>query len=247
MTMRRSPSLLLAFTVLALGAIGAGLAVGHGLIQSKRADRFVTVKGVAERDVEADLAFWSITLSVPSNGIGAAQDEIDRSVDEVLTFLDEFGLDTEAVTRQGTQVTDRATQYNGRADPGVLRFVVSHTLLVRSSDVGAVHAASQAVGRLIQSGIPLSTTSGYGYSRPTYSFTRLNEIKPEMIAEATANARLAAQQFADDSRSRLDGIRRANQGVFVILARDRAPGVEEAAQRFKTVRVVSTVEYYLRD
>jgi hypothetical protein len=240
-------SAILPFAILALGVTGAGLATGHGLIKSKRADRFVTVKGVAERDVEANLAFWSITLSVPANALGSAQTEIDQAVEQVLSFLNEFGLDSDAVTRQGTQVTDRATQYSGSTNADAHRFVVAHTLLVRSADVGAVHAASQAVGQLIQAGVPLSTETGYGYSRPTYSFTQLNSIKPDMIAEATATARLAAQQFADDSESELAGIRRANQGVFVILARDRAPGVEEAAQRFKTVRVVTTVEYYLRD
>lgn len=236
---------LVSAAIIALGLAGAGLAAGHGLVESKRADRFVTVKGVAERDVEADLAFWSITVSVPSSAIAGAQAEIDGSVARVLAFLADFGLDTASVSREGTQVTDRATQYNNARIDGGHRFVVSHTLLVRSGNVAAVHSASQAVGRLIQAGVPLSTESGYGYSRPTYSFTRLNDVKPEMIAEATASARLAAQQFADDSGSEIDGIRRANQGVFVILPRDNAPGVAEAAQRFKTVRVVTTVEYHL--
>jgi hypothetical protein len=203
------------------------------------------VKGVSERDVQADLAFWSISVSVPANAVGEAQEEIDLSVARVIAFLDEFGLDTSAVSRQGTQVTDRETEYGFRSQEPRHRFVVSHTLLVRSPNVAAVHAASQAVGRLLQAGVPLSTISGYGYSRPTYSFTRLNDIKPEMIAQATASARAAAQQFANDSGGKVGGIRRANQGVFVILARDRAPGVEEVAQRFKTVRVVSTIEYYL--
>lgn len=237
---------LLPFAVLALGFVGGGVTLGQGLIQSKRADRFVTVKGVAEREVEADLAFWSITVSIPSDAIGSAQSQIDESVGRVLEFLAEFGLDSSSVSREGTQVTDRATQYGSPTGDGTPRFVVSHTLLVRSTEVASVHAASQAVGRLIQAGVPLSTSSGYGYSRPTYSFTRLKSVKPDMIAEATAGARVAAQQFADDSGSRLSGIRRANQGVFVIQARDRVPGVDEAAQRFKTVRVVTTVEYYLR-
>ena len=242
----RSRLPIISAAIIALGVTGAGLAVGQGLIQSKRADRFVTVKGVAEREVEADLAFWSITVSIPSDAIGSAQNEVDRSVEEVLAYLAGFGLDTAAVSREGTQVTDRATQYTGAMPSGGHRFVVSHTLLVRSPEVASVHAASQHVGRLIQAGVPLSTSSGYGYSRPTYSYTQLNDIKPEMIGEATASARLAAQRFADDSGSELGGIRRANQGVFVILARDRAPGVEEAAQRFKTVRVVSTIEYHLQ-
>ena len=87
---------------------------------------------------------------------------------------------------------------------------------------------------------------GYGSSGPTYLFTRLNDLKPAMIREATASAREAAAQFAADSRSRLGGIRQANQGVFVILPRDQAQGVSEGAQPNKTVRVVTTVQYYLK-
>jgi hypothetical protein len=238
---------LLSATVLAVGLVGAGVAAGQGLVEARRVDRFVTVKGVAEREVEADLAFWAITVSVPGDAIGVAQAEIDDAVARVLDFLEEFGLAAESVSRQGTQVTDRATQYNAMDLAGARRFVVSQTLLVRSTDVEAVHAASQAVGRLIQAGVPLTSANGYGYSRPTYTFTGLVDIKPAMIAEATGNARAAAQQFADDSGGALGGIRRANQGVFVIGARDSAPGVDEAAQRYKQVRVVTTVEYYLRD
>ena len=246
MTTSARRSLLGASAIVALGLLGGGFSIGQGFAQSRRADNFVTVKGVAERDVDADLAYWAITVSIPSNAIGAAQSRIDESVAQVMSFLADFGLDSSSVSRQGTQVTDRATQYTGRPMGDQDRFVVSHTLLVRSTDVAAVHQASQQVGRLLSAGVPLSSANGYGYSRPTYSFTGLNAIKPEMIAEATASARLAAQQFADDSGSELGGIRRANQGVFVILARDRAPGVDEAAQRFKTVRVVSTIEYRLQ-
>jgi hypothetical protein len=76
-------------------------------------------------------------------------------------------------------------------------------------------------------------------------FTRLNDLKPAMIAEATANARAAAEQFARDSGSAPGDIRQANQGVFVILPRDQAPGINESSQLQKIVRVVSTVQYLL--
>ena len=81
---------------------------------------------------------------------------------------------------------------------------------------------------------------------PTFLFRRLNDLKPAMIAEATANARKGAEQFAKDSHSALGGIRRANQGVFEILPRDQAPGVMEGRQLQKTLRVVATVDYWLR-
>jgi hypothetical protein len=232
--------------IVAAGVTGAGVAVGHGLVDARRADRFVTVKGVSEREVEADLAFWSITLTAPAEELRSAQADIDRSVAQVISYLAEFGLDSSAVSREGSQVVDRATQVQLSGDEP-LRFVVNQTLLVRSTDVEAIHAASQSVGRLLAAGVPITSGNSWEYTRPTYTFTRLNDVKPEMIAEATASAREAAQQFANDSGDRIGGIRRANQGVFVIQARDQAPGVIESAQRLKTVRVVTTVEYYLLD
>jgi hypothetical protein len=234
------PALLIAGG-LALG----GLLVGSGLVDSKRADRFVTVKGVAEQEVEADLAFWAITVSTPADRLEAAQAEVDDHVSRVLRFLSEFGLDSAQVSRQGTQVQDRAAQYVGASEERGPRFVVSHTLMVRSADVAAVHSASQAAGRLLAEGVPLTAERGWGYSRPTYAFTGLSDIKPAMITLATENARRAAQRFADDSGGRLDGIRRANQGVFQILPFDGTPGMSESEQRRKTVRVVATLEYYL--
>jgi hypothetical protein len=117
--------------------------------------------------------------------------------------------------------------------------------MIRSSNLDAIQAASEGLGRLIEAGVPLANPDGYGQTRPTYSFTRLNDVKPEMIAEATASAREGAEQFAEDSDSEVGGIRRANQGIFQILPRDDAPGVQEPYERFKRVRVVSTVEYYL--
>jgi hypothetical protein len=101
------------------------------------------------------------------------------------------------------------------------------------------------VGELVSAGIVLSSEE-YRGGGPTFLFTKLNDIKPAMIAEATANAREAAEQFAKDSRTSLRGIRQANQGVFVILPRDQAAGIPEETQVTKTVRVVSTVEYFLK-
>jgi hypothetical protein len=94
--------------------------------------------------------------------------------------------------------------------------------------------------------VVLSSSGEYGIGGPTFVFTRLNELKPSMVKAATANARAAAGQFAADSRTDLGGIRHANQGVFVILPRDQAPGVNEGAQLQKIVRVVSTVQYFLK-
>ena len=136
----------------------------------------------------------------------------------------------------------RASISSGPVDS---RFIVAQTLMARSTNVDQIAAAGQRLSQLVDAGVVLSNEFGPG--GPVYLFTKLNEIKPQMIAEATRNARAAAEQFAKDSGARIGGIRRANQGLFEILPRDRAPQLTEETQIEKTVRVVSTVDYLLLD
>jgi hypothetical protein len=126
---------------------------------------------------------------------------------------------------------------------------VHQTVLVRSNRPDQILAASQQISELAAIGVVISSGNGEyggGGGGPTFLFTDLNKLKPEMIADATARAREAATQFARDSRSELGAIRQANQGVFEILPRDQAPGVSESSQIAKVVRVVSTIDYFLR-
>ena len=231
--------------VVALGLAVAGWFIGDGFLESRR-DRFVTVKGLSERDVEADLALWPFRIVGAADDLGAAQAEIQRSSRLVREFLARNGVDTAGAQLQGVEVTDRLAEQYGNATQVGPRYLVQQLMVVRSEDVGAVQAASQRVGELVDAGVVLRSGTGYGPVKPTFLFKELNALKPAMIAEATASAREAAQQFAEDSDSRLGGIRRANQGVFQILPRDGAPGIDESDQVDKTVRVVSTIDYYLR-
>lgn len=232
--------------ILALGLVLGGWFVGNGFVRGRMADRFVTVKGVAEREVRADLALWPLQYVATADDLGRAQAEIARSTETIYSFLVRHGVDTSTVELQGLQVVDAlANPY--RDGPVASRYVITQTLMIRSTEPEEVLDASQRVGELVDAGVVLSSQMGYGYDSrgPTFVFTGLNDLKPGMIAEATSSARAAAQQFAADSESRLGGIRQANQGVFQILPRDQAPGATEGSQLFKTVRVVSTIEYYL--
>lgn len=231
--------------VLAAGIAVAGWFVGNGFVKGRAADRYVTVKGVSERDVEADVALWPLRFVATDDDLGRAQIAIKKSHQHVLAFLKRHGIDPAATEVQRLEVNDLlANPY--RSGPTQSRYIITETLMVRTEDTKTIERASQAVGELVDAGVVLSSTGGPS-AGPTFLFTRLNELKPEMIAEATAEARRGAGQFAKDSGSEIGTIRRANQGVFVILARDRAPGITEEGQLRKTVRVVSTVEYYLKD
>jgi hypothetical protein len=231
---------------LAVGIALAGWWIGDGFVDSRRADRFVSVKGLSERDVEADVALWPIPFVSTDDVLARAQARIEESKQAIVVFLGEHGIPPEQIEVQGLAVNDvLANPYRG-GGPVDSRYIITQTLMVRSEDPATVRRASQDVGRLVERGVVLGSNMGPA-AGPTYLFTRLNDLKPAMIAEATAAAREAAEQFAADAGSELGGIRRANQGVFVILARDRAPGVMEESQLHKTVRVVSTIDYYLKN
>lgn len=244
-TQQKGRTVLWSALAISLGVALSGLFIGRGFLQGRASDRFVTVKGISERDVKADVALWPLSFVSTDNDLRKAQNGIKFSHQQILAFLKRHGIDETMAEVQRLEVNDRfADPY--RTGPTQSRYIISQTIMVRTNDPDMVANSSQAVGELVDAGVVLSS-SGMPYSGPTFLFTRLNELKPEMIAEATAEARRAAEQFAMDSGSQLMGIRQANQGVFVIMARDRAPGITEGSQLYKTVRVVSTIEYYLKN
>lgn len=232
--------------LIAAGLAVAGWLVGTGFSEGRQFDRYVTVKGVSERTVVADLAIWPLRVVATGGDLRAVQGAVAAQQAAVLEFLARAGIPEADIELQDLQVTDLYAQAY-RSGPVNDRFIVAQTVSVRSSDVPTIRKASQQVGELVDAGVVLSSERGPAGNSPRYLFTGLVALKPDMIAEATANAREAAQQFAIDSGSSLGGIRRANQGVFQILARDNAPGVMAEQQVDKTVRVVSTIDYLLVD
>lgn len=234
--------------ILAAGIALAGLFCGWGFARGRASDRFVTVKGVAERPVRADLAIWPLHLVAADDDLARAHAKLQSGLDRVRQFLAQQGIDSADVALQDFAVADaQANQFAGTIRTGS-RFVIKQTVVVRSTNPDLVLRTSQRVGDLVNAGVVLSSGGEYGPTAggPTFVFTKLNSLKPAMIADATARAREAADQFAHDSHASLGGIRQANQGVFEILARDQAPGISEESQVEKTVRVVSTVEYFLK-
>lgn len=234
---------LVAAILVAVGLVAAGWFVGRGFERGHN-PRHVNVKGLAERDVKADLALWPLRFVEAGNELAEVQAAIQRDDATVTAFLARHGLDGQQVAFRNLEVTDRAAQSWGDGNyPS--RYIISRTVMVRTSAVDAVNKAAQATGELVDAGVVLDTQSGS--VTPVYLYNGLNDLKPEMIAEATANAREAAAQFARDSGAGLGGILTANQGVFQILARDKAPMLQEEQQIDKTVRVVATIDYALED
>jgi hypothetical protein len=223
--------------LLAAGVAGAGAFIGSGIVNAQTGNRQVTVRGLAERDVVADLAVLNLSFRAANDDLPAAQGKIDRDLALVRSFLTRQGYPDDAVSIGRLQVLDTRAREYGSTD-NVVRFILTQSVTVRTTDVQRVAQTERALNDLVRDGVQLD------FSAPTYVFTRLNEIRPEMIAAATASARTGAEQFARDSGTSLGPIRQATQGSFEILAREDIDS--EPAALNKRVRVVATVSYQLR-
>ena len=232
-------ALLGASFVLSFAFVSLGEKVYDGLTHFRSFDRYITVKGLATKDVDADLAVWSLSFNMASETLADAQANLAGAEKTVRDFLVANGLKPEQIRLQNMNVVDRKAQIYNNGGDMTLRYILSETLVARTGDVAAMVKASQNVSELVKSGVTLGDPNGGTNPVPQYLFTKLNDIKPELIAEATKNAREAAEQFARDSGARVGSIRRASQGLFTIDDRDKG------SPDHKKVRVVTTVEYFL--
>lgn len=219
---------------------GAASTLRDGLQSFRMNDRYVSVRGLATKDVEADLAVWAIRHAATSNVLETARAQIEKESSDIRAFLAEQGIGADAVSVLSLDSQDLLAQQYRPDNIENGRYVLTETLIVRSTDVATVAKAAQNINLLLAKGVVLTNTGA-----PTYLFTKLNDVKPEMIAAATKNARAGAEQFAKDSGQRVGDIRNASQGYFEIQPRDPVMDIPETAQRAKTVRVVTSVDYYL--
>ncbi len=231
-------SLLIAGAFMAIGITMAGWFVQNGLTAFRMEDRVVTVKGLAERDVEADLGIWSISHSGTSNTLSEVQQRLENNQNIILEFLNHEGFGAEEIDVQPLQAQDLLAQAYRPNNVESGRYIISQQITVRTNDLNKMQSLLGKVGTLISQGVTLTNPA-----QPTYIFTGLNDIKSEMLQEAVKNARESAEEFAADSGEKVGSMKRAYQGVFQILPRDPVQYTSEQNQRYKSVRVVSTVDY----
>ena len=227
--------------ILAFGIASAGFFGGYFYYKAKMNANTVVVKGLAEKDVRADLAIWEMKYVVTGNDVIAAQKQISAQTEVIKAFLKENGFHDAEITVGRLETNDlNANPYRNSYENGP-RFILNQTIKVKSNNVDLVADVLNKSGDLVAQGIIFS--SDYG-SPVSYLFTKLNDIKPQMLTEATKNAKEAAMRFAESSKSKVGHIKYANQGMFSILPREQTSS--ETQQIEKTVRVVSTVEYWLK-
>jgi hypothetical protein len=241
--------LIAAACLLALGIGFGGYYLGHSLQLGLKAlpkSGTVTVKGLAERSVKADLALWPLRFVVAGNDLSSLQQKIESDQAAVVSFLKNSGLADDEIIVNSMEVIDKSAAEYQPDQPPQNRFMLYGNMMIRSSHVEAVQQASRRIGELIKGGV-IFAAGGRDQATlaPYYLFTRLNDVKLEMLSEATRNARAAAEQLARDATVPLGDLASATQGLFSILPGDPMPGASEENQVTKTVRVVTTAEYRL--
>jgi uncharacterized protein len=235
--------------LLAVGLVLGGFALGGQIKATRLNDRYVTVRGLAERNVKSDLAIWDLGYTDAGDDLPPLYTKSESDKKSILDFLAQQGIEPREIELGMVGVTDTQASGYGTNKPPSRRYIIQQRITVHTSRVDVVAGAVQKTMELVQKGVVLSSGSDSGLS---YKFTGLNAIKPDMITEATRNARAAADRFASDSGSQVGSIRQATQGIFSILAANSGADTGEFGYQnndessiTKTVRVVTSVEYYL--
>lgn len=222
-----------------LGLAALGYLLGDAAMRVKAFERSVTVKGLSEREYPADVVIWPIQYTLAENDLAPLYAALAENAARIRTFLQEAGIAAGEISVSTPVITDKSAQSFGGGQQPEFRYSAVQSVTVYSTDVAGVRSVMEELVDLGRQGIALT---GGGYQNETeYLFTRLNDVKPEMIQEATTKARAVAVKFAQDSNSRLGKIKKASQGQFSISPRDKNN------PHIKKVRVVSTIEYYLSD
>ena len=231
-------SILLPSLFLAAAIVIAGYFIGNIHKTGKEYDRYVQVKGLSEREVEADLAVWPINAVLTGNDLKTLKANIENQNKQVYQFFLDQGFNDDELTRGMVNITDaRSNLYNNNTQNTGFRYLSKSDFTVRTKDIKKLQKALSESLNLMSKGIVLGSKNEW---RPIeYIFTGLNELKPSMIEEATTNARQVAEKFARDSDSKVGPIRVARQGQFSINDRD------QNTPEIKIIRVVSTIDYQL--
>ena len=224
--------------IMAIAIVVLGLCIKWGIDDFANKNRKVTVKGLAEKEVEADKVTWPILSKEMGNNLPELYNLIAVKQAKIKKFLVDAGIKETEISVNASKVIDmNADQYSNNTRP--YRYIITSIITVTSANVKLVRSIIARQGELLKQGIAIV---GGDYENPTvYEYVSFTSMKPKMMEEAISNAEKTAQQFAENSHSKLNKIVSADQGQFSIEDRDQnTPWI-------KKVRVVTTVTYSLKD
>ena len=234
----KSKSLIISAALVAVSIVVLGFALKSGIDTFSNRDRVVTVRGLCEKEVNANKVTWPIVTKEVGNDLQTIYNKVESNNTAILAFLHANGIEDSEISVNAPSVYDQTADAYSQQNI-LYRYKVTNVVVVTSSKVDKVRELIKKQTELMKQGIAI-VAGDYNY-QTQYEYTDLNSIKPEMIASATASAREAADKFAEDSHSELGKIKTASQGQFSINDRD------QYTPQIKTVRVVTSITYYLED
>ncbi len=233
-----------------VGLAVAGFFIGRGTERLRSAVRTVTVKGLVEKEVKSDRAIWTLNLRRASADIKDAEAKIAADREAALAFLKKQGFEDSEIERAPIRTIDKLAREYGQPQAGdPLRYILTSSLVVTTPKVDLVRSSLGSTDQLLKSGVVLDGgEGGGGPANPRFVVSAFNDLRPQLLAEATKNAREMAQQFAADSGARVGSIRSANQGqiqIFGTDGNDESGAFSPTSTVQKKIRVVSTFEFAL--
>lgn len=226
-----------------------GIFIGRAIQRFKKEDRFISVKGFSEREVKANLAVWTIKTRITTNDISEGSKQVENDKQKIVEFLLQKGIGENEIFQQDLKVVDKMAREYGDDNIGNYRYIIENSIQVRSENVDNVQSVKRMTDELLKMGVVISNINEYQPS-VQYLYTKLNDIKPEMLSEATQNARKAALEFTRESNVGLGEMKKASQGLFTIVDRDDFVASQTGEgygnnvnDIWKKVRVVVNIEY----
>ncbi|MBK1971305.1 SIMPL domain-containing protein [Campylobacter sp. TTU_617] len=213
------------------------IGLNKALNDFKTFDRSVIVKGLSQKDIEADTLIFPIKFTRSNNNLANLYEDLEKDKQNILKFLQDQGVRADEISYNAPNITDKLSDPYRNDNQVAFRYIGTGNLLIYTKNVKLGKSILEKISTLGKLGIVIKIDD----YEIEYLYTKLNDIKPKMIEEATLNARNAALKFAQDSNSTLGKIKKASQGQFSISNRDKN------TPYIKTIRVVSTIEYYLKD
>lgn len=247
--MIKNQNILIISLAIMIGLIGGGLAIGRALERFRVEERTISVKGLAEREVKADMAVWTLQTKITTNDLVEGSKLIEINQAKIIDFLKSNGIQDDEIFPQNSTVSDKLAREYGTDNIGMFRYIIEKSVQVRTNNVDVVAEVSKQTDKLMKVGVLITDN----YNTLQYLYTGLNDIKPEMLSEATQNAKLAALEFTKESDVKLGKLKRASQGLFTIIDRDysiMSPNYgaysDAVYDVYKRVRVVVSVDYSVK-
>lgn len=226
--------------ILTIGLSLMGLFIYFGLASFSAKDRVVSVRGLAECEMKADRVNWPVVYKTTGNDLQTIYTQLNNVNNGIVKFLVSNGIPQADISINAPSIVDlKADRYASETDRTRDRYNVTSIIMVTSSHVEEARKLMPRMGELLKQGIAIS--AGDYDSKVQYEFTSLNKVKPQMIEEATKNAREAAIKFSNDSNSKIGKIKTASQGLFTIEDRD------QYTPYIKKVRVVTSIDYFVEN